>query len=456
MGWAALALWALPLSAAAQQGAPTKPATGAADDFWYPDVTRTVGPDGVELKVTGPAPPRLPVLQEGYYVVHVTIEPLARLRRNKRMDELPPELDSLLRGDPATIAGGGKDVAIEQGRWTVTETVPRGAPSGYRLVFDMTPQMQRGNAGNALARARFASIHREAVVLAFHPGVDTKDFIAQDVERLSRAVEGFLKPLAAAQIKAEHAVGEDKTTRFSPEQVPEEGVERERTLPRITPRMRRELKDNMQKTVASLESAIIGSPLSVTMVKLKQAADQDTVAWQDNERNDIAHSYLVRAVFARSVQGAEDCRKIIGAELFLYQRSILAELRDLTWRAYRRAQTDPTAWNAWKRKGVVAFYLEAMRAAHQKMLAVEDPVYRASYLLLTGAEPPKPGDPPQDPAAKPADPPKGLPYSKVEAFFAACDAKLAGGAGAADPDALFRDLATLLPQPPDELLATPK
>ena len=88
---AAVALLAL---AACRHSPQTQPRAPWPDDDWAPDVIRTVRPTGVLLKVTGRLSASLPTPPPGeIYVARVGAEPLARLRRNKERDELPPSLE---------------------------------------------------------------------------------------------------------------------------------------------------------------------------------------------------------------------------------------------------------------------------------------------------------------------------------------------------------------------------
>lgn len=411
---------------------------------WIPRVTRTRKGDVVTVRIVGRE--KLP---DGA-IAAVTMGFAHHVRRSP--EDVPAELASLITGTGLAMPSDSQSVRVSGGSWTIEFRMPASAPPVFHdvtFLFDPVSFAQPIEVTKALRRGQ-PRILRHAGVMAIDPLADPP-LLAREIELLAASLKAS-RDLLGSVTQPSDALREEATERFELSNLPAGEAERQQKRGFITKARKEEVLDGLRKSSQALIGSKRVSPFPWTLSMLFDANGDTTTSSEVKEP--AAYSYLWRGIFGRCLRRIGPACKLLGVELYLYQRTMLAEMADETWeRFHLHRKGDPIAWTQWDREFPVL--LKAVRDCHERMMAVEDPELTTTYHALiefvpVPVKPPVEGKPPEPPP--PQDPPKKLPpYAEVEAFFAAC--KLAIDEKSTNQEKLekqWTELSKLLPPPKEE------
>lgn len=428
----------LALLAGAQQTGPKKDPK-VLQELWQVRALRTTTGTSRYLIITAGDPEELPDRAV------VRVDPYVPVVPRRSPGDLPAEAERLLGEAPPMGSSFGKPLLLERGRWRFDSTSLEDPilPLIHVVEFSFDPRDgQVPEVAPLVARAQ--PIRRRTLFFPtdakFDPAAQ-----AEQVRKLAAAlseIKAFLDPIVVPA----DALADGITDRMSIAQMPADYAQREEKRGLIAKADVTRIAETLSKFATPHFLSQTRTPLYQTAIALGFAGTQGTSAGTALASNPPAYSFLYRSVYGRSAQHVSLARQRFGVELYLYERTVLADLTDQTWVAFRRhGAGDTDIWEEWKK--AFALLLETLKLCNDAMVTLEDEELKASYVALTGGvriipPPPDPKKPKEEPK-KPEDP-KGLPFLKVAEFHAACDARI-GGDKKVEPDKLRADLIQLLP-----------
>lgn len=405
------------------------PAPQEEPEAWLPTVARRRQGGLVAIQVRGRE--RLP---EGA-IGRVTLHLLHRVRRSP--GDLPEDLNALIHGEGLGTPFDSQGVLVTGGRWEKEFKFPASASPVVHQVtflFDPVSDAQSPDVMRALRKGE-GKIRREAAVVAVDPRSEP-ELLSKEIGLIVQAISESTAALTSVA-QGSDALPQEFTERFELDRLPPGEAERQESRGFLDPAAVRRVMAALKGAASKLEGAGRVAPFPWTVTLLSGAAG-DTLT-SSVVRDPAGYSYLWRGMFGRVLKTLDPIEKMFGLEVYLYQRTMLAELAEGTWVRYRlRRKGDPAVWNQWEREFPAV--LQGLRDCHAALMAIENPAMKTTYQRLVGFDPK---------SEKPQDP-RGVPFREVEAFFDACKEAVVEGREPADLKERWTALLKTLPPPPEQ------